>query len=178
MQQIIAICCALIARPKFLILDEPTLGLDIEAVKTMEKILQVLASENVTILLTTHELAFAQKIADRILLIKKGRLIYSGTNNECLAQFNQEKIFIVKFLHPLSEKQVIDLKAISKGILLADKTYEVTLFDKKYQGQLLQQLAQLELVDIKTKSNSLSDVVDFYMKERNGYDNTQSGISS
>lgn len=81
-------------------------------------------------------------------------------------------------MYPLSEKQVIDLKAISKVVLVADKTYEVTLFDKKYQGQLLQQLAQLELVDIKTKSNSLSDVVDFYMKERNGYDNTQSGISS
>lgn len=178
MQQIIAICCALIARPKFLILDEPTLGLDIEAVKTMEKMLQVLASENVTILLTTHELDFAQKIADQILLIKKGRLIYSGTKNECLAKFNQEKIFTVKFLHPLSEKQEIGLKAISKVVLLVDKTYEVTLFDKKSQGQLLQQLAQFELVDIKTKSKSLNDVVDFYMKEGNSYDNTQSGISA
>ena len=61
MQQIIAICCALIARPKFLILDELTLGLDIEAVKTMEKMMQVLASENVTILLTTHELDFVNQ---------------------------------------------------------------------------------------------------------------------
>jgi ABC-2 type transport system ATP-binding protein len=62
--------------------------------------------------------------------------------------------------------------------LLADKTYEVTLFDKKSQGQLLQQLAQFEVVDIKTKSKSLNDVVDFYMKEGNRYDNTQSGISA
>ena len=83
------------------------------------------------------------------MLIKKGRLIYSGTKNECLAKFNQEKIFTVKFLHPLSEKQEIGLKAIS-----ADKNYEVTLFDKKSQGQLLQQLAQFEVVDIKTKSKS------------------------
>lgn len=64
MQQIIEICCALIARPKFLILDEPTLGLDIEAVKTMEKMMQVLASENVTILLITHELDFVNQKKD------------------------------------------------------------------------------------------------------------------
>lgn len=88
------------------------------------------------------------------MLIKKERLIYSGTKNECLAKFNQEKIFTVKFLHPLSEKQEIGLKAISKVVLLADKNYEVTLFDKKSQGQLLQQLAQFEVVDIKTKSKS------------------------
>lgn len=178
MQQIISICCALIAKPKFLILDEPTLGLDIEAVKTMEKMLQVLASENVAILLTTHELSFAQKIADQILLIKRGQLIYSGSKNECLAKFNQEKIFTVKFSHQLSEKQEIGLKAISRVVLLTDKTYEVTLFDKKYQEQLLQQLAQLELVDINTKSKSLNEIVDFYMKEGNGYDGTQSGISA
>lgn len=65
MQQAVGICCAMIAEPKLLILDEPTLGLDIKSTQVVISILKKLASNGVGILITTHQLDFAQKVAEK-----------------------------------------------------------------------------------------------------------------
>lgn len=178
MQQIIAICCALISRPKFLILDEPTLGLDIEAVETVERILKTLASEGVEILLTTHELAFAQRIADQILLIKKGQLIYSGSKADCLDRFNQEKFITVQFSRVLSNEQQALLESIAKIISINNTTYQLILSNRKDLSHLLGFLTQFKLIDLKTKNKGLKEVVDFYMKGKNEDGSIKSGISA
>lgn len=178
MQQIIAICCALISRPKFLILDEPTLGLDIEAVETVERILKTLASEGVAILLTTHELAFAQRIADQILLIKKGQLIYSGSKADCLDRFNQEKFITVQFSRVLSNEQQALLESIAKIISINNTTYQLILSNRKDLSHLLGFLTQFKLIDLKTKNKGLKEVVDFYMKGKNEDGSIKSGISA
>ena len=59
MQQIVGICCAMIAQPKLLILDEPTLGLDLKSAQIVTNILQELSANGVGILITTHQLDFA-----------------------------------------------------------------------------------------------------------------------
>ncbi|MCZ4005985.1 ABC transporter ATP-binding protein, partial [Lactobacillus gasseri] len=178
MQQIIAICCALISKPKFLVLDEPTLGLDIEAVETVERILKTLASEGVAILLTTHELAFAQRIADQILLIKKGRLIYSGSKADCLDKFNQEKFITVQFSQALSNNQRAVLESIAKIISINNTTYQLVLSNRKNLSHLLKFLTQFKLMDLKTKNKGLNEVVDFYMKGKNEDGSIKSGISA
>ncbi|MDK7953242.1 ABC transporter ATP-binding protein [Lactobacillus paragasseri] len=178
MQQIIAICCALISKPKFLVLDEPTLGLDIEAVKTVERILKTLASEGVAILLTTHELAVAQRIADQILLIKKGRLIYSGSKADCLDKFNQEKFITVQFSQALSNNQRAVLESIAKIISINNTTYQLILSNRKNLSHLLKFLTQFKLMDLKTKNKGLNEVVDFYMKGKNEDGSIKSGISA
>lgn len=178
MQQIIAICCALISRPKFLVLDEPTLGLDIEAVETVERILKTLASEGVAILLTTYELAFAQRIADQILLIKKGQLIYSGSKADCLDRFNQEKFITVQFSRVLSNEQQALLESIAKIISINNTTYQLILSNRKDLSHLLGFLTQFKLIDLKTKNKGLKEVVDFYMKGKNEDGSIKSGISA
>lgn len=178
MQQIIAICCALISRPEFLILDEPTLGLDIEAVETVEQILKTLASEGVAILLTTHELAFAQRIADQILLIKKGQLIYSGSKADCLDKFNQEKFITVQFSRVLSNEQQALLESIAKIISINNTTYQLILSNRKDLSHLLGFLTQFKLIDLKTKNKGLKEVVDFYMKGKNEDGSIKSRVSA
>ena len=178
MQQIIAICCALISKPKFLVLDEPTLGLDIEAVETVERILKTLASEGVAILLTTHELAFAQRIADQIILMKKGRLIYSGSKADCLDKFNQEKFITVQFSQALSNDQRAVLESIAKIISINNTTYQLILSNRKNLSHLLKFLTQFKLMDLKTKNKGLNEVVDFYMKGKNEDGSIKSGISA
>ena len=169
MQQIIAICCALISRP---------LGLDIEAVETVERILKTLASEGVAILLTTHELAFAQRIADQILLIKKGQLIYSGSKADCLDRFNQEKFITVQFSRVLSNEQQALLESIAKIISINNTTYQLILSNRKDLSHLLGFLTQFKLIDLKTKNKGLKEVVDFYMKGKNEDGSIKSGISA
>jgi ABC-2 type transport system ATP-binding protein len=75
MQQKVAIACALIHDPDVLLLDEPTLGLDIQAARMVEQRIAELAHEQgKTIILTTHQMELAQKVCDRVAIINQGRI--------------------------------------------------------------------------------------------------------
>ncbi|MBI3950621.1 MAG: ABC transporter ATP-binding protein [Acidobacteria bacterium] len=83
MKQKLAICRALLHQPKILFLDEPTSGLDPASQRMVrEEILDLKASENVTIFLNTHNLDEAERVCDEIAIINKGRLITRGTPDE------------------------------------------------------------------------------------------------
>lgn len=80
-QRRLSIAMALISEPKVLFLDEPTLGLDIEARYDLWEIIKNLKSKT-TIILTTHYLEEAEALADRIGIIKKGEIVELGTNQQ------------------------------------------------------------------------------------------------
>jgi ABC-2 type transport system ATP-binding protein len=76
---------ALCGRPKLLFLDEPTVGLDIQARETMWATLRELVDNGSSIVLTTHYLEEAEALADRVAVLAKGRTIASGTVSEMRA---------------------------------------------------------------------------------------------
>lgn len=87
MQQKLALIIALMASPKLLLLDEPTLGLDIESKLSVIDILNnVVKEEQMSVILTTHQMEVVQKLNSRILILKNG--IVSGFD---LADFEQEE---------------------------------------------------------------------------------------
>lgn len=92
----------MIAHPQLLILDEPTLGLDLASTKIMTNMLKQLASHGIGILVTTHQLDFAQKVANKILLINYGQLVFSGNVKASLARLNQRTVFEVQFSHKIT----------------------------------------------------------------------------
>lgn len=69
-------------RPDVLFLDEPTVGFDPEARQEFHALVRALADERNTILLTTHDLQEAQKLADRVLILVGGRIVAQGTVDE------------------------------------------------------------------------------------------------
>jgi ABC-2 type transport system ATP-binding protein len=79
MQRRLSLAIALIHQPKLLILDEPTTGLDLEARFEMWELIRHLQREGITILLTTHLLDEAERLCDRIGLIKQGRIVAEGS---------------------------------------------------------------------------------------------------
>lgn len=88
MQQKVAIACALIADPPIVLLDEPTLGLDVKAAVTVKNWIAHLAeSRQKTIILTTHQLDIAQALCDRVAIISKGKLLTDQPMNEMLELF-------------------------------------------------------------------------------------------
>lgn len=90
MQQRIAIACALIADPSILILDEPTLGLDVEATQIMKALLKRLAHDyKKTILITSHQLDVVQELCERVAIMHKGKIIADKNLNELLMLFGQ-----------------------------------------------------------------------------------------
>ncbi|HZU68573.1 MAG TPA: ABC transporter ATP-binding protein [Ktedonobacteraceae bacterium] len=91
MQQKVAIACALIANPSIVLLDEPTLGLDIQATRTVKEWIAKLAREQgKTVILTTHQLDMAQDLCDQIAIMRKGRLLTNQPLAELLHLFQQE----------------------------------------------------------------------------------------
>ncbi len=91
MQQKVAIACALIADPPIVLLDEPTLGLDVQAARTVKAWIAQLAREHAkTVVLTTHQLDVAQELCDRIAIIRDGRIIANHPTVELLGLFEQQ----------------------------------------------------------------------------------------
>ncbi|MFJ8466624.1 ABC transporter ATP-binding protein [Streptomyces swartbergensis] len=76
------VAVGIVGRPELLFLDEPTAGLDPEARNEFHGLVRGLADENTTVLLTTHDLAEAEKLADRILILAGGRIVADGTAEE------------------------------------------------------------------------------------------------
>ncbi len=77
-QQRIAIARALAMKPNVLLMDEPTSALDPQTTQDVLNVVKTIAKEGTTLLLATHEIAFARDIADRILFMEQGNLVAQG----------------------------------------------------------------------------------------------------
>jgi ABC-2 type transport system ATP-binding protein len=86
MKQKAALAGALIHAPRLMILDEPLTGLDAAAARHVKDLLRAQVRDGVTVILTTHILDVAERVADRIGIIQKGRLLADGTLAELRAR--------------------------------------------------------------------------------------------
>jgi ABC-2 type transport system ATP-binding protein len=102
MQQKVAIAAALITDPPILLLDEPTIGLDVQTARTVKDWIARLAhEEGKTIVLTTHQLALAQELSDRIAIINQGHLLTDQPVRALLDRFRQD-LYEIRLGGPLA----------------------------------------------------------------------------
>lgn len=96
MQRRLNIAVALVHQPKLLILDEPTTGLDIEARYEIWDLIRLLQSQGMTILLTTHLLDEAERLCNKIGILKGGSIIAQGSLDKLRESIPAQEIVIVK----------------------------------------------------------------------------------
>ena len=84
-QHRVAIARALAVKPKLMLFDEPTSALDPELRHEVLKVMQDLAEEGMTMVIVTHEIGFAEKVASRLIFIDKGRIAEDGNPQELIA---------------------------------------------------------------------------------------------
>ncbi len=84
-QQRLALALAFIGDPRLLVLDEPTAGLDIQARRRLHDDIRAARAEGRAVLLTTHDMAEAQTLCDRIAVMRAGRIVATGTPDELAA---------------------------------------------------------------------------------------------
>lgn len=85
-QRRLALALAISYQPKLLILDEPTAGLDVQSRIELHELMRELQETGVTIILATHDMAEAEKMADRVVIIANGKVIANGSPRELTAR--------------------------------------------------------------------------------------------
>ena len=94
MKQKVAIISALIHDPRLLVLDEPFVGLDPKATFTLKEIMHEMCSRGTAIFFSTHVLDVAEKLCNKVAIIKQGRIIASGTMEELTEGHSLEEAFL------------------------------------------------------------------------------------
>ena len=94
MKQKLAIISALIHKPKLLILDEPFVGLDPKASHLLKQVFAEMCAEGSAIFFSTHVLEVAQKLCNKIAIIKGGKLVVSGKTEEIVGDGSLEEVFL------------------------------------------------------------------------------------
>ncbi|MCR4789412.1 MAG: ABC transporter ATP-binding protein [Lachnospiraceae bacterium] len=94
MKQKVAIISALIHDPKLLVLDEPFVGLDPKATFTLKEIMHEMCERGTAIFFSTHVLDVAEKLCNKVAIIKQGRIIASGTMEELTEGHSLEETFL------------------------------------------------------------------------------------
>ncbi len=78
-QQRLSLAMALVGRPEVVFLDEPTSGVDVRGRQVIREIIRELAADGVAVVLCTHELDEAEKVADRVVIVDRGRVVGAGS---------------------------------------------------------------------------------------------------
>lgn len=98
MKQKVAIISALIHRPKLLVLDEPFVGLDPKATFTLKEIMHEMCQDGTAVFFSTHVLDVAEKLCNKVAIIRQGKIIAAGTMEELTKGHSLEETFLEKDL--------------------------------------------------------------------------------
>ena len=158
MKRRLMIARALIHKPKLLILDEPTAGVDIELRRSMwEFMLQINIEENTTIILTTHYLEEAEQLCKRIAILDHGEIRINTEMKDLLAQLSVET-FVFDLETPLTRQ--LDLTGITGLAQPDEQTLEVTLTEGESLNGVFNQLSEqgITVASMRNKANRLEEL--------------------
>lgn len=155
MQQKLAIAVALIHQPQLLLLDEPTLGLDVEATADVKQRVRQIAQEGCAILLTTHQLAIAEELSDRVAIISRGEIITEEQTDELIRQFSSST-YLIELEHAIDQTRRQQIESLGGKIQTNQTTIHVAELAILYQ--VLGVLKPLSLVRVQKDQANLTDI--------------------
>ena len=163
MQQKVAIVVSLVHRPNLLLLDEPTLGLDVESAQEVKKLVSELVTDGHAVLLTTHQLEVAEELSDRVTIIRNGKIIIEESTEKVIKQFSGEA-YVITMEESLNPERI---QALQKLGAVVDNE-RVIMRQKKSEGlyELLNVIAPLPFVKIEKDQANLTDIFLRLIKEK------------
>lgn len=164
MQQKLAIAVALVHQPTLLLLDEPTLGLDVEASETVKLLIRDIAAAGCAILLTTHQLNVAEELSDRVAIIRQGQIIAEQPTHELIRQFS-ESTYRIECTQPIDAERARKIMALGGTV-----TAQQVDFPHDALYELLDILRPLPIKEIRQHRADLTDV--FLSLIRDGNEST------
>lgn len=156
MKRRLMIARALVHRPKLLILDEPTAGVDIELRRSMWEFLKEINKQGTTIILTTHYLEEAEALCRNIAIIDKGNILENTSKKALLNKLNLETFI-------LDTNQILDAAPDVEGFktrINNEGQLEVDINKQQNINQLFEKLQYFEwrVISMRSKSNRLEEL--------------------
>ncbi len=157
---------ALLHRPEVIFLDEPTIGLDIVAQSSIREFLSKYVEEyRPTVILTSHYMDDITRLADKLLLISKGRIVYGGTVKDFVHRAEQESKIIFQLAEPLERDTLL-----RSGIALAkgQQSFEV----KSRASEIHEVLPQITILpgilSLRIEEVDFEDVIHRFLAKESG----------
>lgn len=155
-QQKVQLISCVLHQPDLLILDEPFSGLDPVNQEHVLSILTELKQRGTTVILSAHQMALIERLADQMLLLNKGELVAQGSLAQVSVQLDPKQWFEVSFEQQVNSEALGGLTAVTEFRILTPTRIQLTLSADFTVSQLLQQLSCLaELADFSRIQPSL-----------------------
>jgi ABC-2 type transport system ATP-binding protein len=157
MKRRLMIARALVNQPRFLILDEPTAGVDVELRRGMWDFLTRLQASGTTILLTTHYLEEAERLARHVAIIDRGAIVASGTVRDILSGLNTE-IVVLDLAAPVASDAAAALAAFNPRAV-EDSSVEIEIGRERGLGEAVLELDRkgIRVLTARNKSGRLEE---------------------
>ncbi len=163
MQQKLAIAVALVHKPQLLLLDEPTLGLDVEASQNVKALVREIALEGCAVLLTTHQLDLAEEISDRVAIIQNGKIVAEESTFDIIKRFSGST-YIIEVEGELNQMQISKIEALGAIVEAGQIVYGGS---KQGLYRVLTLLEPLPLLFVKQEQCDLTQIFLKLVREHN-----------
>ncbi|MBI2600720.1 ABC transporter ATP-binding protein [Candidatus Daviesbacteria bacterium] len=148
---------ALLHSPKVLFLDEPTIGLDVVAQKSMRDFIKEYNQEfNATIILTSHYMIDVQQLAKRVIIIDKGIILYDGLLEDIVKKFAPHKVIKVSFRR---KTEPDELKKIGEVKESNDLSAVIEVSSKEVAKKAEQLLDKFPVEDLTIEDPAIEDII-------------------
>lgn len=148
---------SILHNPEVLFLDEPTIGLDIlSKQKVREFLRQIQKKSEITLLLTSHDMADVEKVCDRVVVINKGKKVYDDALPVLLSKYSQKR-YVELYFKNIPEKE--ELKYLGKEIERGESSVVLEVESAKLPSLLSKATSDFKLMDIDILSVPLDEII-------------------
>jgi viologen exporter family transport system ATP-binding protein len=154
------VVAALIHRPRLLVLDEPTIGLDMISKERLRQFLVAERAEHgTTLLLTTHDMSDIERLCERVLVVDHGRLVFDGTLSALADTVSLQRVLVVDLAAPHAD--LVVRGANHAGSELDGQRQRLAFSpDETTAARVLAEVsAQVEVVDLTLEEPAIEDIV-------------------
>lgn len=152
------IVASLLNKPEILLLDEPTIGLDIIAKQKIRELIKELSEkEKITVLLTSHDTQDIEHLCKRIIIINHGRIVYDGSVDKLNEKYLKNKIVSVKFEQPFKKFSLEGVKIIESQKFGAN--FELDTNKTSIKELIDYLIKKYEVIDINISGTPIEEVI-------------------
>ena len=154
------VAAALVHRPRLLVLDEPTIGLDMISKERLRHFLVAERAEfGTTLLLTTHDMGDIERLCDRVLVIDRGRLVFDGTLPSLAERVALQRVLVVDLPEPSPDLQVSAAAHIGSDLDGQRQRLAFSPRETTAARVLAEVSAVTEVVDLTLEEPAIEDIV-------------------